>query len=161
MLPLKLFVSTVVRTTGTSNTLVAFASARLLLIIVWRSKFETPNSICGCKSISATTQLSGVSRPFSLSFRRPFLDGIVPPIVVVDDPARPQSEAWCSHTLAQLPCYPGSKFRLGSGSPRLHAACRSMLSEIVFLSLVRSYRRAVVLLICGQYFFHFIYLYAW
>src|SRR5229473_370928 len=46
-LPLKLFVSTVVSTTGTSNTLAAFASATVLFMIVWRSKLLTPNSICG------------------------------------------------------------------------------------------------------------------
>src|SRR5947207_14495121 len=42
----------------------------LLLMMLWRSKFETPKSICGCRSMVATTQLSGVSRPFSLSFGR-------------------------------------------------------------------------------------------
>src|SRR4026209_529130 len=33
---------------------------------VWRSKFVTPNSICGCRSMRAMTQLVGVSSPFSL-----------------------------------------------------------------------------------------------
>src|SRR5947209_17485259 len=69
-LPLKLLVSTVESTTGTSNTLVAFASATLLLMIDWRSKLATPNSICGWRSISVTTQLSGVSSPFSLRLAR-------------------------------------------------------------------------------------------
>ncbi len=46
-LPLKAFVSTVVSTTGTSKTLVAFASATVLFMIVWRSKLLTPNNICG------------------------------------------------------------------------------------------------------------------
>src|SRR6266550_3341181 len=68
MLPLKLLVSTVLSTTGTSKTLVAFNSATLLLMIVWRSKLVTPKSIWGCRSIIATTQLSGVNRPFSLRF---------------------------------------------------------------------------------------------
>src|SRR5258705_8547009 len=77
--PLKLFVSTVVSTTGTSNTWVAFASATVLLIIVCRSKLLTPNSICGWWSIRATTQLSGVSKPFSLSFTLPLLELISTP----------------------------------------------------------------------------------
>src|SRR5713226_3214412 len=47
MLPLKPFVSTVLRTTGTSKTLAAFESATLLLMIDWRSKFATPKSIWG------------------------------------------------------------------------------------------------------------------
>ena len=46
-LPLKLLVSTVLRTTGTSKTLAAFARATLLLMIDWRSKLETPKSIWG------------------------------------------------------------------------------------------------------------------
>src|SRR6266481_7103199 len=77
--PLKLFVSTVVSTTGTSNTRVAFASATVLLMIVCRSKLLTPNSICGWWSIRATTQLSGVSNPFSLSFTLPLLEIISAP----------------------------------------------------------------------------------
>jgi len=40
MFPLKDLVSTVLRTTGTSNTRVAFESATTLLMIVWRSKFR-------------------------------------------------------------------------------------------------------------------------
>ena len=40
MLPLKLLVSTVLRTTGTSKTRAAFARATLLLMIAWRSKFD-------------------------------------------------------------------------------------------------------------------------
>src|SRR6266436_7966991 len=68
MLPEKFFVSTVLSTTGTSNTLVAFKSATLLLMIVWRSKLPTPNIIWGSRSIIATTQLSGVNSPFSLRF---------------------------------------------------------------------------------------------
>ena len=71
MLPLKLLVSTVLRTTGTSNTLAAFARATLLLMIDWRSKLATPKSIWGWRSISVTTQLSGVSSPFSLLLERP------------------------------------------------------------------------------------------
>ena len=71
MLPLKPLVSTVLRTTGTSKTLAAFASATLLLMIAWRSKLATPKSICGWRSISVTTQLSGVSSPFSLRLARP------------------------------------------------------------------------------------------
>src|SRR6266850_1200653 len=66
MCPLKPLVSTVLRTTGTSKTRAAFASTRLLLIIDWRSKLLTPKSICGCKSMMVTTQLSGVRSPFSL-----------------------------------------------------------------------------------------------
>src|SRR5476651_785181 len=45
MLPLILFVSTVLRTTGMLKTLAAFARATLLLMTVWRSKFATPKSI--------------------------------------------------------------------------------------------------------------------
>src|SRR5258705_12977582 len=77
--PLKLFVSTVVSTTGTSNTCVAFARATVLFMIDCRSKLLTPNSICGWWSISATTQLSGVSKPFSLSFTLPLLKTISTP----------------------------------------------------------------------------------
>src|SRR3954453_13989082 len=73
MLPLKLLVSTVESTTGTPNTRAALHKATLLLMIDWRSKFETPKSICGCRSITATTQLSGVSSPFSLRFFGPEL----------------------------------------------------------------------------------------
>src|ERR1700744_5030072 len=40
MFPLNDFVSTVVRTTGTSNTLVAFPSATVLLIRVFRAKWR-------------------------------------------------------------------------------------------------------------------------
>jgi hypothetical protein len=47
MLPLKEFVSIVVSTTGTSNTLEAFARAAVLLMINCRSKFDVPKSICG------------------------------------------------------------------------------------------------------------------
>jgi hypothetical protein len=61
--PLKPLVSTVESTTGTSNTLAALLSTRLLLMTLWRSKLATPKSICGCKSMIATTQLSGVSSP--------------------------------------------------------------------------------------------------
>jgi len=43
--PLKDFVSTVVKTTGTSNTLAAFPNATVLLMIPWRSKLLVPNSI--------------------------------------------------------------------------------------------------------------------
>src|ERR1700735_3138058 len=43
--PLKLLLSTVLRTTGRSKTLDAFASATVLLTSDWRSKLETPNSI--------------------------------------------------------------------------------------------------------------------
>jgi hypothetical protein len=45
MFPLKDFVSTVVKTTGTSNTLAAFPRATVLLMIPWRSKLLVPNSI--------------------------------------------------------------------------------------------------------------------
>src|SRR5205807_2328308 len=69
--PLKPLVSTVLKTTGISKTLAAFERATLLLMIDWRSKFETPKSIWGWRSISVTTQLSGVSSPFSLRFARP------------------------------------------------------------------------------------------
>src|SRR6267154_5419606 len=68
MFPLKLFVSTVVNTTGTSKMRVALASATVLLMIDCRSKLEVPNNICGWWSMNATAQLSGVSRPFSLRF---------------------------------------------------------------------------------------------
>src|SRR6266536_6700442 len=44
-----------------------------------RSKLLTPNSICGWWSIRATTQLSGVSKPFSLSFTLPLLEIISAP----------------------------------------------------------------------------------
>src|SRR4029077_10630298 len=47
MYPLKLFVSTVLRTTGRPNTWAAFANARVLLMIDCRSVLDTPNSICG------------------------------------------------------------------------------------------------------------------
>src|SRR5467141_549142 len=43
--PLKLLLSTVLRTTGRENTRAAFASATVLLMIDWRSKLETPKSI--------------------------------------------------------------------------------------------------------------------
>src|SRR5713226_4480585 len=46
-LPLKLLLSTVLRTTGRENTLAALASATVLLMIDWRSKLETPKSIWG------------------------------------------------------------------------------------------------------------------
>ena len=42
---LKDFVSTVVKTTGTSKTLEAFPIATVLLMIPWRSKLLVPNSI--------------------------------------------------------------------------------------------------------------------
>src|ERR1700730_15691735 len=45
ILPLKALVSTVESTLGTSNTLVAFANTKLLLMTVCRSKFATPNNI--------------------------------------------------------------------------------------------------------------------
>src|SRR5205814_10418111 len=64
------------RTTGTSKTRAAFDSATLLLITVWRSKFATPKSICGWRSMIATTQLSGVSNPFSLRLARALGCGI-------------------------------------------------------------------------------------
>src|SRR5207253_7635559 len=41
----------------------------LLLMMLWRSKFETPKSICGCRSMVAATQLSGVSRPLLTQLR--------------------------------------------------------------------------------------------
>jgi len=47
MFPLKLFVSTVVNTTGTSKMRVALARATVLLMIDCRSKLEVPNSIWG------------------------------------------------------------------------------------------------------------------
>src|SRR5260221_14292022 len=72
MFPLNPLVSTVLRTRGTSKTRAALASATLLLMIAWRSKLATPKSICGWRSISVTTQLSGVSNPFSLRFARAF-----------------------------------------------------------------------------------------
>ena len=72
MLPLKPLVSTVLRTTGTSKTLAALASATLLLMIVWRSKFGDAEEHLRLRSISVTTQLSGVSSPFSLRFARVF-----------------------------------------------------------------------------------------
>jgi hypothetical protein len=71
MLPLKPLVSTVLRTTGTPKTRAALERATLLLMIAWRSKFDTPKSICGWRSICVTTQLSGVSSPFSLRLARP------------------------------------------------------------------------------------------
>src|SRR5260370_2876252 len=68
MFPLKLFVSTVGNTTGTSKMRVALARATVLLMIDCRSKLEVPNNICGWWSMNATAQLSGVSRPLSLRF---------------------------------------------------------------------------------------------
>jgi hypothetical protein len=44
-LPLKLFVSTVVSTTGTSKIRVAFASATVQFVMAWRSKLAVPNII--------------------------------------------------------------------------------------------------------------------
>src|SRR4029453_5239932 len=76
MFPLKPLVSTVDSTTGTSKTRVAFDSATTLLMIDGRSKFETPNSIWGWKSMSVTTQLSGVRSPFSERLARGI--GILP-----------------------------------------------------------------------------------
>src|SRR6202789_1034120 len=78
MFPLKDFVSTVVSTTGTSNTREAFPKATVLLMIDCRSKFDVPKSICSWGSISATIQLSGVSSPFSLSLGRfPFDEELI------------------------------------------------------------------------------------
>src|SRR5580698_6371763 len=45
IIPLKLLLSTVLRTTGRANTFAAFAKATVLLMIDWRSKLETPKSI--------------------------------------------------------------------------------------------------------------------
>lgn len=42
----------------------------LFLMMVWRSKLATPNSILGWRSMIATTLLSGVSNPFSLRLVR-------------------------------------------------------------------------------------------
>src|SRR6266852_9885985 len=84
MLPLKPLVSTVLRITGTSKTRVAFERATLLLMIACRSKFDTPKSICGWRSISVTTQLSGVNSPFSLRFLRAFGCGMVVLLYVGD-----------------------------------------------------------------------------
>ena len=61
-------------TVGTSKTRAAFARIRFALMIDCRSASPTPNSICGCRSIMVTTQLSGVSRPFSLSTGRAVFD---------------------------------------------------------------------------------------
>ena len=72
-LPLKLLVSTVVRTTGTSKTLEAFESATVQLMMDCRSKLEVPKSICGWWSISATTQVCGQADLFHLPFDRPLL----------------------------------------------------------------------------------------
>src|ERR1700685_4772006 len=47
MFPLNDFVSTVVKTTGTSNTHAALPNATVLLMIPWRSKLLVPKSICG------------------------------------------------------------------------------------------------------------------
>src|SRR5271170_1052689 len=66
MPPENALLSTVESTTGTSKTRAALPRIRLLLITVWRSKLATPNNICGGRSMNATAQLSGVSRPFSL-----------------------------------------------------------------------------------------------
>src|SRR6266446_1315811 len=77
MLPLNALVSTVLRTTGTSKTLAALPRMALLLMTDWRSKLPTPKSICGSRSIIVTTQLSGVSNPFSLRLASEVLFGIV------------------------------------------------------------------------------------
>jgi hypothetical protein len=53
-----------------ASTLVAFASASLLLMTALRSKFVTPNSFYGWRSIMVTTQLSGVRSPFLLRLER-------------------------------------------------------------------------------------------
>ena len=42
-----------------------------MVITSWRSKSDTPKSIWGCRSIIVTTQLSGVSNPFSTELGRP------------------------------------------------------------------------------------------
>src|SRR5439155_3449766 len=47
--PLKLVVSTVESTKGTSNTRAAFESATVLLMMDWRSTLATPKSIWGWK----------------------------------------------------------------------------------------------------------------
>jgi hypothetical protein len=77
MLPLKVLVSTVDSTTGMSKTFAALARATLLLMIDCRSKLLTPNSICGWRSIIATTQFSGVRSPFSLRFASSVCRGTV------------------------------------------------------------------------------------
>src|SRR5207249_8202632 len=77
MFPLNPLVSTVLRTTGTPKTRAALQRISLLLMMDWRSKLPTPKSICGCRSMMVTTQLSGVSNPFSLRLASEVLFGIV------------------------------------------------------------------------------------
>jgi len=73
--PLKDFVSTVVKTTGTSNTLAAFPNATVLLMIPWRRKLPVPKQHLALMVDQRHEQLSGVKSPFSLSFGRlPFDD---------------------------------------------------------------------------------------
>src|SRR5258707_4297908 len=66
MFPLNALDSTVLRTTGTSKTLAALQRISLLLMMDWRSKVPTPESICGCRAIMVTRQVSGVSSPLLL-----------------------------------------------------------------------------------------------
>src|SRR5439155_22275768 len=77
MFPLNALDSAVLRTTGTSKTLAGLQRISLLLMTDWRSKLPTPKSICGCRSMMVTTQLSGVSSPFSLRLASDVLFGIV------------------------------------------------------------------------------------
>ena len=63
-------VSTVDRTTGTSNVFAALLEYEIVVDDRLGVEVATPNSICGCRSMIATTQLSGVNSPFSLSFTR-------------------------------------------------------------------------------------------
>ena len=62
MYPLNPLVSTVVRTTGTLNTLAALASPITLLNRSCRSMDMTPKVICGWWSMKMTVQFCGVSR---------------------------------------------------------------------------------------------------
>ena len=79
MLPLKLFVIHSGQDHWHIKNLCGLPSATVLLIIPCRSKLLVPNSICGWWSIRATTQLSGVSKPFSLRFALPLLEVISTP----------------------------------------------------------------------------------
>src|SRR5260370_1324167 len=77
MFPLKDFVSTVVKTTGTSNTLAAFPNATLLLMIPWRPKLLLAAISCEGfdNTVRVVTEFRALPHRASLSSpRRPLGD---------------------------------------------------------------------------------------
>src|SRR5260370_42359926 len=103
MLPLNCLVSTVLRIVGTPKSLAAFENPTTLLISVCLSMLVTPKSICGWWSIRVTTQLSGVSNPFSLRLAMPLFEAIVHPLHM-ERPHHPDVP-WYQAT-GQIRCHP-------------------------------------------------------